>query len=543
MPRTHAIFAAVPFSLAAIAPGGPPVEVVMKTGDVINERPVLSFDMSDIMGQQWAYAPLGDSGLWAGAIQQGPGDPEPVRAFALLSGSEDGSVVPAMIYQAALDPDTSLVSFVPRHFSGNAVHYAQAYTIAEGESFARSATFLAQVGETTRVITPDTFKGFHPDTPLRTRFSRVTPDAGFFVGWFAPGEAYLSIPFAVGDPGTTLVLDDDDLLNNRDAMHAFYNPGQGLIYAEQQRSLYQLAPPFDPDLDHTTLLEESGVVPSLFGGSIGFFGVGHDASLSNHDAFVTFSDDNVAENVFLGTFSAGFEAFYFTDLEKADEDINANRAAIEAHAPHGSAVITANVLADNRVFTRSWLFRPAFGPAELITLDAPIPGLDPDLIVEHVNWYKVSDRGAVLAALRLAPMGEVSDAFTAIVARHPTGLYEIIAREGQPIPGDAAGLGAVESIDTAVPGAPSEQTLTIDGRGLFAATFDSGEQAILSVTLGRGGCAPADLFPDDALDITDILAFLTAFDANDPLANFNGDHDIDFDDVLAFLEAYANGCP
>ena len=544
--QSSSIAVAVNVTLAAQTHGAPPVQVVMKTGDVINDRAVLSFDMSEIMGQQWAYAPLGESGVWAGVIQQGEGDPEPVRAFALLANGEKGGLVPASIYQDALDPNTSLVSFIPRHYSGEAVHYAQAYTIAEGESFARGATLLAQVGEPTRLVTPETLDWYYPYPPLRTRFTRVTPDGGFVVSWNSPFGSSIepfAMPFVAGDSGATLVIDDIDLIGSlRDPAHAYYNPDLGLVYDEIQfsESLFLLSPPFDPANDLSTLLDSYGTIPALFGGSIDFDGVGNVASFSNADAFVTFRGDTIT----LGTLSSGFELIMEDDLVKPGEQLEGFQGAVRAHAPSGSAVFSTPVITEFRILeTRSWLLRPAFAPAPLFTHNAPIPGLDPDLLVADVSWYKVSDRGAVLAAVHLAPGGDDRQAFTAVVSRDPSGRFELLAREGEPIAGDPAALGVVESIDTAVPGAPSEQTLTIDGRGLFAVTFESGEQAILSVTLGRGGCAPADLFPDDTLDITDVLSFLSAFDAADPLADLDADQDTDFDDVIAFLESYANGCP
>ncbi len=58
------------------------------------------------------------------------------------------------------------------------------------------------------------------------------------------------------------------------------------------------------------------------------------------------------------------------------------------------------------------------------------------------------------------------------------------------------------------------------------------------------GPCHADLLEDDVLNIGDVLAFLTAFAAGDPIADFaspRGLHDIS--DVLAFLRYFGEGCP
>ncbi len=59
------------------------------------------------------------------------------------------------------------------------------------------------------------------------------------------------------------------------------------------------------------------------------------------------------------------------------------------------------------------------------------------------------------------------------------------------------------------------------------------------------GCNPADLAePFGALDFSDVLAFLTAFGAADPLADLAPPTGVfDFSDVLAFLTGFGAGCP
>ena len=54
---------------------------------------------------------------------------------------------------------------------------------------------------------------------------------------------------------------------------------------------------------------------------------------------------------------------------------------------------------------------------------------------------------------------------------------------------------------------------------------------------------PPDLTNDGTLDSFDVSAFLTAYNAQDPAADFNADGLFNFFDVSAFVEAYLNGCP
>ncbi len=54
---------------------------------------------------------------------------------------------------------------------------------------------------------------------------------------------------------------------------------------------------------------------------------------------------------------------------------------------------------------------------------------------------------------------------------------------------------------------------------------------------------PADLTNDGNLNFLDVSAFLAAYSAQDPLADFEADGSFNFLDVSAFLAAYGMGCP
>jgi len=57
-------------------------------------------------------------------------------------------------------------------------------------------------------------------------------------------------------------------------------------------------------------------------------------------------------------------------------------------------------------------------------------------------------------------------------------------------------------------------------------------------------CNDADLAgPFGLLDLADITAFVQAFMAQDPAADFDGNGLFDLDDVVAFVTAFTAGCP
>jgi hypothetical protein len=59
-----------------------------------------------------------------------------------------------------------------------------------------------------------------------------------------------------------------------------------------------------------------------------------------------------------------------------------------------------------------------------------------------------------------------------------------------------------------------------------------------------GPCGPADLAPPlGVLDLADITAFVTAFSAQDPAADLDGNGVFDLADITAFVTAFLTGCP
>jgi len=67
----------------------------------------------------------------------------------------------------------------------------------------------------------------------------------------------------------------------------------------------------------------------------------------------------------------------------------------------------------------------------------------------------------------------------------------------------------------------------------------SPERAVVLVPVS--GC-PADFNDDGDLNTLDVLAFLNAWNADEPAADFNNDGTVDTLDVLAFLNAWNGGC-
>ncbi|MFI4896203.1 MAG: hypothetical protein ACIARR_00080, partial [Phycisphaerales bacterium JB059] len=454
-------------TLISLAHAAPPIEVALKTGDVINERTVLSFDLDDALGLQWAYAPMGPDALWAGVHMQGPADTEPQRAFAIRAGSEDGSILPESIYAAQLDPDQTLVSFMPRHTGPNAIHFATAYTRNADETFARSTAFIAQVGQPTRALTPLELDGLDGPAPTpRLQISsvvRVPDDAGFVVEFVYPYVRDYGA--AGGNADETLVLNDDAPHNPSNLFDPAMHPDLGFFYRDaRDEGVFQIAPPFvgDPPVllmdRHTVLPQRFGASISLSEGPIGF-------ALSQSGVIVAYVSVDSDNGLLVGDFTSGFEFTPLENLFNGDPRIDEDSPfrALAALAPNGSLTIPGQVSEDHLVHDRCVLIRPALPPTGREQSNTPRPGLADDLRVTHTHWHRISDYGAVLMALRLAPESDLDASFDAIVARYPSGQFEILAREGEAIPGLDPALGAVTAIDTAALGNPSERTLTESG--------------------------------------------------------------------------------
>jgi DNA-binding beta-propeller fold protein YncE len=88
---------------------------------------------------------------------------------------------------------------------------------------------------------------------------------------------------------------------------------------------------------------------------------------------------------------------------------------------------------------------------------------------------------------------------------------------------------------------PSAMAMSSDGNVLAVAAPIGDGVAILSF---MSGCSSADLSePFGVLNFFDVSVFVSAFSAQDSIADFTGEGIFDFFDVSAFLQAFAVGCP
>ncbi|MFI4898774.1 MAG: family 16 glycosylhydrolase [Phycisphaerales bacterium JB059] len=138
------------------------------------------------------------------------------------------------------------------------------------------------------------------------------------------------------------------------------------------------------------------------------------------------------------------------------------------------------------------------------------------------------------------------------------GEYGLRARVASP--------GAGGSLRFSVEGSPIAPDLSFGSTGDWQnwttvetqATLEAGEQVIRMTAQGASfnvnwfeleaisvGCSPADLAePFGSQDFSDVIAFLGAFAAGEPLADLAAPLGVlDFSDVLAFLSAFSSGCP
>jgi len=85
--------------------------------------------------------------------------------------------------------------------------------------------------------------------------------------------------------------------------------------------------------------------------------------------------------------------------------------------------------------------------------------------------------------------------------------------------------------------------MTPDGKFIVGGGQYNGINSGFIIERDIGNTCPPDLTGDGTLDFFDIQAFLAAFAASDPVADFNNDTVFDFFDVQAYLAAFAEGCP
>ncbi len=555
-PALHTAAAGITLSLAVTgAIATPPVLIEIQTGDeTFNAEAVRGFDISPVFGDQRAFGITESGSVWASVDLQGAGDPEPVQSVVFTVTVDSFLRTAATDYDSMLGNGQTLIRFTPRCLGANGKLYSEALILDENsvdeDSTVNSVVILDAIGIPARVFdASDLLTGSQSfGSTTRVSLTRVTPDGGFLVQHDSRSFWWdYAIPFIAGDFSTTLPVTNASFsspfgyIYNYFPESAFYNSQSGLTLGASTggpRAL-RLTPPFTEGAEQILFTSDTPF-PAVFGGTIVVEEMNVDFEFSNADSYAIFSSVDQTEGLLIGNFIAGFEFHPLGDLTSNEVP------EILALAPDASAVYAAQVLEEYRAVDNIWLSRPGFPLRLLATLGSPLPGLPDDLLVTRAHWFKVSNAGAVLMALRFSPDGDAAAAaaaFDAIVARYPDGLFEILAQEGQPIPGDAAAMGIVTSIDTTSVGAPSEHTLSDAGKGVFAVRFESGDEAILSVELGFGGCSPADLTSDSFLDNDDVLAFLLLFADQSPQADFDADSDIDFDDVLAFLQAFTLGCP
>lgn len=84
--------------------------------------------------------------------------------------------------------------------------------------------------------------------------------------------------------------------------------------------------------------------------------------------------------------------------------------------------------------------------------------------------------------------------------------------------------------------------LPVPPGGLVYEINEKSDGLYLDVIEDTSAC-PADLTGDGSLDFFDISAFLSAYTAMDPIADFDNNGIFDFFDVSAFLGAFSVGCP
>ncbi len=125
---------------------------------------------------------------------------------------------------------------------------------------------------------------------------------------------------------------------------------------------------------------------------------------------------------------------------------------------------------------------------------------------------------------------------TALVAMH--GFEGASAAIFDTITGEFVGMLAAS--EGSFGGGGPGNTIAVSGTTVIGGSFyDNVETGSAYVFF----LCPADLNDDGSLNFSDVIAFLNAFAAQDPVADFTGDGRFNFFDVSAFLSAFSAGCP
>ncbi len=160
-------------------------------------------------------------------------------------------------------------------------------------------------------------------------------------------------------------------------------------------------------------------------------------------------------------------------------------------------------------------------------------------VFSTAGFYRLSDdAGAGAFGVELGDLNG-DDHLDIITANFLGGDISVLINDGEGSFEDArsSGSGAQRVRSTALG--------DLNGNGavdIAAATQNSGTVSIWYNQCVPGGC-PADLDLDGILDFFDVSAFLDAFAAQDPIADFTEDGIYDFFDVSDFLDAFGAGCP
>jgi probable HAF family extracellular repeat protein len=83
----------------------------------------------------------------------------------------------------------------------------------------------------------------------------------------------------------------------------------------------------------------------------------------------------------------------------------------------------------------------------------------------------------------------------------------------------------------------------IAGFGIYTPPGGSPEIRAFRLSLIETQPCPADVFTDGVLNVNDVITFVNAFQAQDPIADISGDGMFNVNDVIEFVNAFNAGCP
>lgn len=181
----------------------------------------------------------------------------------------------------------------------------------------------------------------------------------------------------------------------------------------------------------------------------------------------------------------------------------------------------------------------ADGSFDLVAIEGDSIADEPgDVFIATLGDPQLNNAGEMLLNATVIGSAVGRDSNAVLLARDADHTVYSVAREGQTLDPDGSGARRVRSIvvDTSAAGA-GRDPLDDTGRIGLALSFTDSTFGVFTAAIAY--VSPADINADGIVDTRDFIAFLNAWNAQDPQGDFNHDDVIDSRDVILFLNIWS----